>query len=250
MNFIRVVPLFVAGLAVVLASCGGGAGVTLGAFPAISKTEGDAPFALVAPQSSSPGAFSYSSSDPKVATISGNMVTVLLEGTTVITAGQAEVGSYRPTSTTAVLTVAARICTAPTVRDNGMCVLPCTAPATRQNGACVAPAPATGKYVVKNSLTWMPTTLIATWDNAHAFCTGSTINGLTGWRLPTEFELSDLYASGLMNGQQWTLAKTWTSTPQSNPPAGASAAYLTLNLANGAAATDVGSNSAYFSCVR
>jgi len=39
------------------------------------------------------------------------------------------------------------------------------------------------------------------------------INGVTGWRQPTQTELSALYASGAMNGQGWTLTVTWSSTP-------------------------------------
>ena len=61
-----------------LAACGGSDdGVPLGPFPALSKTEGDPPFKLTAPTSKSPGAFSYESSDQKVATIQGDMVTIV-----------------------------------------------------------------------------------------------------------------------------------------------------------------------------
>lgn len=178
-----------------LTACGGG-GPELGAFPAITKTEGDAPFALAAPASPSPGAFSYSSSNPQVAVVSGNMVTIVAAGTTTITATQEEHGSYRSSSISAVLTVLPRTC---------------TAPAVRQNGLCVAPA-VTGNTITRNGRTWSPVSFIGTWAEANSYCTTTTINGTTGWRLPTEFELSELFTSGAAAGQGWILSKTWSST--------------------------------------
>jgi hypothetical protein len=246
MKISRLLPLCIAGLAVLVASCGGGGGVTLGPFPEMTKTEGDAPFTLVAPTSASPAQFVFTSSDPTVASIAGKTVTVLLAGTTTITAAQPSYGSYNPTSTSAVLTVKPRVCTAPLVRVNGTCMEPCVAPATLQNNVCVAPA-AAGNYVVKDAVTWMPTTFIATWDNAKSFCNNTTINGLAGWRMPTEFELAQMYASGLMNGQGWTLNKTWSSNVSGSADAGT---RLAVNLATGASAADSTANTAYVSCVR
>lgn len=46
---------------------------------------------------------------------------------------------------------------------------------------------------------------------AVAICAG-TINGLTGWRLPTKDELLNLYNSGAMNYQGWTKGPSWSST--------------------------------------
>jgi Tfp pilus assembly major pilin PilA len=244
----RLYSLLIATVVLVLAACGGGSGVKLGAFPAITKTEGDAAFTLTAPSSASPAAFTFSSSDPAVASISGSTVTVLLAGTTTITAGQPQMGSYNPTSTGAVLTVLARVCAAPTVRDNGQCVQPCTAPAVRKNGACVAPTVAGANVVTNGSLTWMPVTFSANWTDANAFCTTSTINGLTGWRLPTEFDLSTLFASGSMSGQGWSLQRTWTSTSGS----GVVASHVVVNLgsASGDKNDQANDNSANVACVR
>ena len=59
-------------------------------FADIAKTWGDADFALTAPTSTSDGAFSYTSSNPAVATISGNTVTITGVGSAQITANQAE----------------------------------------------------------------------------------------------------------------------------------------------------------------
>jgi hypothetical protein len=78
----------------------------IGALTVPAKNLGDAPFNLVDPTSDSPGAFSYTSSDLSVATISGNQVTVVGVGTSIITATQAASGSYIEGSVTANLVVA------------------------------------------------------------------------------------------------------------------------------------------------
>lgn len=244
MKISRLLPLLVAIVTFLLAGCGTGDGVPLGEFPAMTKTEGDAPFVLVAPTSASPAQFVFTSSDPAVATIDGKTVTVLLAGTTTITASQPSYGSYNPTSTSAVLTVKARVCTAPQVRVNGTCMDPCVAPATLLNNVCVAPAGA-GSFVVKGAVKWMPATFIGTWNDAKSFCSNSKIDGVTGWRLPTEFELTEMFASGLLSGQGWTLNKTWSST------VGATAGtQLAVNLSNGGSATDSTANMAYVTCVK
>lgn len=69
------------------------------------KLVGDAPFNLTAPTSNSAGAFTYTSSNTAVATVSGNTVTVIGAGTSVITATQAANGSYTSGSITTNLVV-------------------------------------------------------------------------------------------------------------------------------------------------
>ena len=69
------------------------------------KIIGDAPFNLTAPTSNSPGAFSYTSSNPSVATISGNTVTIVGAGTSTITAIQAASAPYLTGQVSAILTV-------------------------------------------------------------------------------------------------------------------------------------------------
>ena len=78
---------------------------TLGAFTVPAKLTNSAPFALTAPTSNSPGAFSYTSSNTAVATISGSTVTIVGNGTTIITATQASDGSFGIGTTTANLVV-------------------------------------------------------------------------------------------------------------------------------------------------
>jgi hypothetical protein len=63
--------------------------------PLGQKVLGEAPFALTATASSGL-AVSYQSSDPEVASISGNVVTIVGAGTTVITALQEGNGNYQP----------------------------------------------------------------------------------------------------------------------------------------------------------
>ena len=75
-------------------------------FNAISKTTDDAPFTLVAPTSSGgTGLITYSSSNPSVATISGNMVTITGSGSTLITATKEGDTNYNVQSISAQLTV-------------------------------------------------------------------------------------------------------------------------------------------------
>jgi len=66
----------------------------IGNFIVPAKNLGDAAFALTAPTSNSTGAFSYTSSNLAVATISGNTVTIVGAGTSVITATQAAAGQF------------------------------------------------------------------------------------------------------------------------------------------------------------
>jgi Putative Ig domain len=101
-----------------------------------------------------------------------------------------------------------------------------------------------GGYVVQGGLTWMPVTFNDTWTNANAFC--ASFNGLllSGWRQPTQPELSALYTSGAMNGQGWTLDITWSSTPF-----GAGGRY-NVDLVGGFVGWDIDTVVYYVSCVR
>ena len=225
----RPLSLAAAGALFLLASCGGHDGVELGAFPAINKTEGDAPFKLTAPTSKSPAAFSYTSSDTGVATIAGDTVTILKAGTSTITAQQGRMGSYYPTSTSALLTVAPR---------------PCVEPGTRVDSVCVAPT-ATASYVQSGARTWMPTSFVATWANANDYCKNTKINGSTGWRLPTEFELTQLVASAGFAGKGWAVDTAWTSNAGT-----AEKQHLAISLGTNAATSVADDSKAYVTCVQ
>ena len=78
---------------------------TITGFSDISKVVGDSSFALTAPTSNSTGAFTYTSSNPSVATISGSTVTIFGAGTSTITATQAASASYGSGAIAATLTV-------------------------------------------------------------------------------------------------------------------------------------------------
>jgi uncharacterized protein (TIGR02145 family) len=84
---------------------GGAIAPTLYGFALPDKRVGDAPFTLTAPGSNSTGAFTYTSSNTAVATISGSTVTIKANGQITITATQAAKGNYTSGSITAVLTV-------------------------------------------------------------------------------------------------------------------------------------------------
>ena len=78
---------------------------TITDFSVVSKAVGDASFSLVNPTSNSVGAFTYTSSDTSVATIAGNVVTIVGVGSSTITAVQASSTNYLSGSTTAVFQV-------------------------------------------------------------------------------------------------------------------------------------------------
>lgn len=78
---------------------------TLGTLAVPNKVFGDAPFNLTPPTTNSGGAFTYTSSNNAVATISGSTVTIVGVGTSTITASQAATGNYATGSATATLTV-------------------------------------------------------------------------------------------------------------------------------------------------
>ncbi|MCJ0743347.1 LamG-like jellyroll fold domain-containing protein [Pedobacter montanisoli] len=78
---------------------------TLSNFPDVTKTYGDAVFALTGPDSNSDGAISYSSSNTNVATVNGNTVNITGAGTATITATQAAMSGYNSGSITMTLTV-------------------------------------------------------------------------------------------------------------------------------------------------
>jgi len=78
---------------------------TITGFSPITKTFGDASFNLVTPTSNSTGAFTYTSSNTAVATIAGNVVTIVGGGTSTFSAIQASTSSFTTATVTATFTV-------------------------------------------------------------------------------------------------------------------------------------------------
>ena len=74
----------------------------------ITKTYGDAAFDLPDPASASTGAFTFSSGNPQVATVSGRTVTLAGAGSATLTATQAATGNYQAASISITLTVGDR----------------------------------------------------------------------------------------------------------------------------------------------
>ena len=171
---LRPLVLAAASALILLSGCGGSDdGVKLGEFPAISMAEGDT-VDLKAPSSKSPAPFSFTSSNPAVAEVSGTKLIARTAGTSTITAQQGRMGSYNPTSTTTTVTVIG--------------------------------------YVAQGGLVWMPpSTTLMNWNDAEAYCANTAIRGEEGWRLPTQVELGALTSSVALAGQGWLLSDTWTA---------------------------------------
>jgi hypothetical protein len=78
---------------------------TITNFNDITKTYFDASYTIAAPTSNSTGAFTYTSDNSAVATISGTSVTIVGAGAATITAAQAGDATYASGSATSILTV-------------------------------------------------------------------------------------------------------------------------------------------------
>lgn len=146
----------------------------LNAWSIPTKITTDSAFTLSGPTSTSDGTFSYTSSNPAVATVSGSTVTLKgIAGSTTITADQVSTANFAAGTATATLTV--------------------TTP----------PLPA--GYTLHGGLTWTPKQVANTFSgSAPAFCSGATFMGVTGWRLPTVAELLSFRTSGKLAVGGWT----------------------------------------------
>jgi hypothetical protein len=224
-------------------------GPPLGEFAAIKKTETDPAFNITPPSSKSPATFTYTSSNAAVATIAGSLATIKGPGESTITASQAAIGGWGPTSATTTLTVTAVPCDNGGVRVNGSCVAvpTCTKPAVLTNNQCIPPATA-ATMVTAQFMAWMGVSHADTWTNARDFCASSTIEGKTGdWHLPGADELKVLQASGLIAGHGWTLGNTWSSTMGTTAD---SASHVAVNLADGTAVERADTANSFVTCVR
>ncbi len=79
-----------------------------------SKNVGNAPFLITAPTSNSTGAFTYTSSNPAVATVTGSTITIVGVGNTTIKATQAAAGGYTVGTKSTMFTVNSGLASAPT----------------------------------------------------------------------------------------------------------------------------------------
>jgi hypothetical protein len=147
-------------------------------FTIAPKTTVDGPFTLPVPSSASPGAVSYTSSNPAVATVSGTNVTIRGEGSVTITASQAETPNFTADAQTAVLVV--------------------------------SPPPLPAGYFKVGDLTWTaPYAGSLNYNAAVAYCSG-TFNGQTGWRLSTVVEMRAANAARVM--ENFGGANSWNQS--------------------------------------
>ena len=83
-----------------------------------SKTFGESPFTIVAPNSDSDGSFTYTSSDSSVATISENIITIVGVGSATITATQEETDDFTSGIITTTLIINRETLTNPAIIEN------------------------------------------------------------------------------------------------------------------------------------
>jgi hypothetical protein len=124
-------------------------------------------------------------------------------------------------------------------------------------GDNTAPLP-TG-YVSEGGLTWVPIASNGmTWAAANTYCTTTTFNGQTGWRLPTQAELSAFATyvsvpnqSALLN-QGWAslLFGTWSQTSSGPGYILFGTYYDVVTLSTGAASISLATTSITATCVR
>lgn len=92
-----------------------GAIPVIGTFAPIEATMGEAAIALKPPTSNSTGMWTYTSSNPKVATVNGSSLVIVGVGTAIISATQSPAGIYSQSNTVqATVTVKAKVTPTPT----------------------------------------------------------------------------------------------------------------------------------------
>lgn len=91
---------------------------TITNFSIPTKIYGDTPFTITNPTSNSSGSFSYTSSNPSVATILGNTITILSYGNSIITATQSATDNYTSGTITTTFQVNQSTPTNPVIVNN------------------------------------------------------------------------------------------------------------------------------------
>jgi hypothetical protein len=171
---------------------------TISSFNSITKNYGETPFTITAPTSNSSGAFTYTSSDQSVATISGSTVTIVAAGTATITATQAASGNYASGSTTATLTVNT---IAPTIgtmaainKTYGDADFSLTAPSSNSSGAFTYSSSDQSVATISGSTASLAgtgtTTITATQAANGNYTSGSVTTTLTVYAPPTAYNVT------------------------------------------------------------
>ncbi len=123
---------------------------SISGFSIPNKNMGNAPFTITAPTSNSAGAFSYTSTNTGVATVSGNTITLVGVGYTHIKATQAAAGAYVAGTISTTLTVA-----------SGLAQTPSTAAPVPTKAAANVVSMYSNTYTNRSPDTWS-----AGWDQA------------------------------------------------------------------------------------
>ena len=143
----------------------------------------------------------------------------------------------------------------------------CNLPQVLQNGVCVAPTLTAVPNISQGGLIWTPpTSEVYSYWQAEGYC-ASTINGQSGWRLPTMKELSGVtpytgindatgglyfYLSSPSNRNDWgigRLGSVWSSTQSNSVQSGGGHMFVNLNLGYIRAGLDA-VDTYYVTCVR
>jgi hypothetical protein len=228
-------------------------------FAANAKTIGDPVYTLAPPLSTGTGAFTYTSSNPAVATISGDQVTIVGVGNTTITATQAADDNYSDAVVTANLQVVpvGTFVTGQSYQGGIIFYIN----GTGQHGFMVSPVD------LSTSAPWAPTVTSLAPTNATSFSIGSgaantakilNILGNTGtyaaklctdyrgggfsdWFLPSIAELAFVrYNKDVIGGIPNT--DYWTSNEIAASPTAPNALYLPMSQPLGTAFLGTASN--------
>ncbi len=214
-------------------------------FVANAKTVGDPVYTLPPPLSTGTGAFTYTSSNPAVATINGNQVTIAGVGNTTITATQAADDNYAGATITATLQVlpVGTFVTGQSYQGGIIFYIN----GTGQHGFMVSPVD------LSTSAPWAPTvTSLAptaatsftlgsgaantakiinilgnTGTYAAKLCTDYRGGGFSDWFLPSTAELAFIrYNKEIIGGIP--ASDYWTSNEITGSPTAPNALYLTM----------------------
>ena len=160
---------------------------TLSNFTVPAKNYGAVPFNLTAPTSNSSGAFTYTSSNTDIATISGITVTIVGGGTTTITATQADSGTYGSGTIIATLVVSPIVSSLSNftiaTKYFGQPTFTITAPTTNSNGTFTYTSSNTAVATISGStvtiLSVGTSTITATLGSTANYTSGSVVTTLT-----------------------------------------------------------------------
>ncbi|NOK15860.1 Ig-like domain-containing protein [Corallococcus carmarthensis] len=101
--------------------------------------------------------------------------------------------------------------------------------------------------VTSGGLTWVkPGAATVTWTEGNMYCTNTAIAGLTGWRMPVEEELTNLWVdkgTAFLAAQGWPLEWIWSMSPYFS-------GHVVTRMANGASSYANEADKQFLTCVR